>query len=520
MKRLRLAQRRGMAALFGGSLAAYACAQQLAVPAPETPQAAPSDETTLATPGVAENVEATAIDVVEPPRLEEPVLSPGLLSKRAEAQARILGRGNEIEDELGQRRPPTPVPTDDEGNPVLPDGNSLGSFVTLENPTALEPFYLALAKLEQGLIEGGKLRVLAYGASHTEGDMMTGYLRHYLQSRFGYGGQGFLQFAQINRYYRTLDTKVESNGFKIEHAQRKDAPEHGRFGLLGAAAIGRSSYAAASVEPSERTSEGFLGNRVELYYMKEPNGGSFRFEVDGKQVAKIATHAATPEAGYFEAVVPEAWSSLRIRPSGNGTVRFFGGTLETDQPGIVIDTLGINGTRAANMLLWDEALWAEHAQRRNPQLITLAYGTNEAVDSGQAIETYAANLTRVLERIQRALPGVSCMLIGPGDFPKEVSGGYIPRPRLLDIVDTQRKLAFEHGCAFFDTLTFMGGEGSMQRWVKALPPLGSPDHIHLTARGYVRWGMTIGDALMLSYDAPNEYDRRQASGASEASGAL
>lgn len=76
----------------------------------------------------------------------------------------------------------------------------------------------------------------------------------------------------------------------------------------------------------------------------------------------------------------------------------------------------------------------------------------------------------------------------------------MPRPRLLEIVDVQRKLAFERGCGFWDTLEFMGGEGAMLRWSRALPPMGAQDRIHLTARGYVRWGMMLGDALMLPFD--------------------
>ena len=42
----------------------------------------------------------------------------------------------------------------------------------------------------------------------------------------------------------------------------------------------------------------------------------------------------------------------------------------------------------------------------------------------------------------------------------------------------------------------------MRRWIYAKPPLASPDHIHLTRRGYVYTGIALGDALMRAYDAP------------------
>lgn len=434
----------------------------------------------------------------------DPQLTADLLAWRADAQRHLLGAGNEIEDHDGNL---AVSKVTGEADPTYAvDGNTLGNFVELENEAALAAFYQALSELAHGQLEGGKLRVLAYGASHTQGDFFTGYLRRYLQARFGNGGLGFMQFARVNDYYRSADASVDSNAFRIEHVQRKDAPEHGRFGLLGAAAVGRSAYAKATIKRSTRASGTELGNRLEVFYMNEPKGGDFRLGVDGATVLTQTTRADGYSPGYASVEIPSTWTELSIRPKGNGSVRLFGGAIETDRPGIVIDTLGINGTRAANLLGWDEALWREHVARRDPRLVLLAYGTNEAVDTRQPIAEYEANLVRVLERVKRAAPDASCLLVGPGDFPKEIEGGYLPRPRLLEIVDVQRKLAFEHGCGFWDTLEFMGGEGSMVRWSRALPPMGAQDRIHLTARGYVRWGMMLGDALMLPFDTEQRTD--------------
>ena len=51
----------------------------------------------------------------------------------------------------------------------------------------------------------------------------------------------------------------------------------------------------------------------------------------------------------------------------------FGMTVERDAPGVVVDTLGIGGTRAANILEWDEAVWGDNVRRRDPDLVTFAY---------------------------------------------------------------------------------------------------------------------------------------------------
>src|SRR5690606_16702903 len=109
-----------------------------------------------------------------------------------------------------------------------------------------------------------------------------------------------------------------------------------------------------------------------------------------------------------------------VRATSKSPFRLFGGTFETKTPGIVIDTLGINGTRAANMLAWDQQIWRDQVAHRDPRLVILAYGTNETVDTKQPIETYEANLRKVISQVQAATPSASCLLVGPGDFPKEV----------------------------------------------------------------------------------------------------
>lgn len=414
--------------------------------------------------------------------------TPEILSFRNAAQIRVLGE-DWIEDETGA----APSSTQRTRN-----GSTLGVFVPVENERALEHFHGQLARLEAG--EKKRLRILAYGASHTAGDLYTGYLRAYLQSRFGNGGQGFVAMAKLNRWYRTLNFEVESNGFRIQHSQRKTPEKEGHFGLLGAAAVGYSKFGKASVFPTSESDTALQASDYEIFYYAEPRGGDFELTI-GKSPGEVISTRGTNEARYFPFQLAPGWHRVTVRPRGNGFVRIFGVSIERDEPGVVLDTLGINGARQANALSWNQALWTEHMQRRNPDLVLFAYGTNEAGDTRQPLGAYLRDLKGVLSRFREALPHASCVLVGPGDFPIETPGGYVPRPRLQEIIQVQREVAPAFNCGFFDTFRFMGGEGSMQRWVAASPPLAAPDHIHLRARGYVKLGMTLGDALLRAYDA-------------------
>jgi lysophospholipase L1-like esterase len=429
-----------------------------------------------------------------------PVFSPSILRQRTRAQERILGRDQAVEDEFGRIVPARQIVLEQGDGPAPPNGNALGRFTPIENEAALAHFHAALEELADEPQRKGKLRIAVYGASHTQADIYSGYLRFYLQSRFGNGGAGFIPLAGDKGWSNRIDFKVRTRGFKMQYVQQKSPPPHGRFGLSGIAAVG-GPHGKLRIAPENMTDPDFTASQYGLFYAAEPFAGDITISVDGDIPVQLPTRAQQVEARYYNFERPLGWHEIEIRTLGMGGARLFGLSVERAQPGIVLDTLGIRGTRAANMLLWDQVLWEEHLHRRAPELVLLAYGTNETTDRNQPIAVYADELSRVLTRLRHALPGVSCVLVGPGDFPKEEDGNWSTRPRLLEIIREQRRLAPKFGCGFWDAYSFMGGEGSMAEWVRANPRLGAGDHIHLTARGYVRMGMELGDALMRGYDA-------------------
>lgn len=463
-----------------------------------------------------------------PPPAAPRLLPPAALAARFTAQRAILGAEHLFEDLEG--RPLAPLPATEEladedetpgiddtildalpgssglGDPLAAtgprvNGNALGLFAPIQDPAsgpALQSFYTALDALARGEDEDGKVRVLVYGASHTDADVYPQYLRRYLQERFGDGGHGYIHIAKPWRWYGHFDMEVDGLKYwKTEHAQRTNGRDDGRFGLLGASLSTTQRKAFGRV--SHRN--GTTASHYELYYLEQPRGGSFRILVDDKPAGTISTRAKEIGPGYHALTLPEGPHAIEVQPVGNGEIRLFGLTAERERPGVVVDTLGIGGTRAANMLSWDYDLWGDHIRKRDPSLIVLAYGTNEAMDTDQSLGAYRARLSEVLQRLRSAAPQASCLLMGPGDFPQAMSDGHFgPRPRLRQIVEIQADVALAAGCGFWDTLAFMGGELSMVQWVHAIPRMAKDDYIHLTRRGYVRMGMALVDAMMEGFD--------------------
>lgn len=461
-----------------------------------------------------------------------PAYNPQALAARVEAQRALLGDDSLFEDIEGNPIAPTIAPQtgdgegegelgtiDDDILASLPgsggfgldgttgteraaNGNALGLYVPIEHPErgpALAHFHQALRDLAAGQDDDGKVRVLVYGASHTQADVYPGYLRAYLQSRFGSGGQGFVSLVKVNRWFRYSDWNIEeTKGWKCEHAQRSSSRKDGYYGLLGACGSATSKKDKTTLLP--RT-DSVTASHYELWYLAQPGGGRLDVFIDGTKQGTVDTDAKAIGPGYYSFTVEAGSHNVEVRAKGDGEVRLFGLVMESDQPGVVVDTLGIAGTRAANMLKWDQAIWTDNVQRRDPDLIVLAYGTNEATDEDQSIDAYRRDLREVLTRLQAAAPEASCLLLGPGDFPREVEEDvWVPRPRVAEIIAVQRDVAYEMGCGFWDALAFMGGVNSMHTWATSNPQMASRDHIHLTKRGYVRMGMAVTDALMASFD--------------------
>jgi hypothetical protein len=381
-----------------------------------------------------------------------------------------------------------------------------GIFVPIVNP----PDAKALARFHAALAEGRRVRVAMYGASGTAADMAVGYVRTYLQQRFGNGGPGFVPLGPLSKWYRHSEVKVSaSKGWMKEHAQIRKGRLDGHYGLLGASFYTTKKKQWVEIKPKSSSQAASVVGTIELYFLAQPGGGSFELTVDGnKKEGTIRTKADAIGPGYHEVDVETGAHSLRIDTVGDGEVRVFGAVFEADEGGVVVDVLGIDGTRSENQLTWNEELWADNFARRGYDLVTLSYGTNESVNEDRDMATYREDLRTVITRMKRVAPQSDCVVLGPVDFPiRDEELGLQERPLLNEIIDAQREQAPKLGCGFWDGVAFMGGRLSMQAWVEYDPPLARKDYLHFTGRGSARKGQAVCDALMLEYDAAARANR-------------
>ncbi len=367
----------------------------------------------------------------------------------------------------------------------------------LENASTLKHWFEALARLDDG---GAKddVRVVQFGDSHTAADLESGTVRRALQGRFGDGGRGFVE---VGRPWKTYI----QDGLKLPGMTKDWSSEHGKFdhgkfvgdgcyGIGGVCLVTSKKNARAWADIAAPTSQ------VEVAYLEQPQGGTLELFVDNTSVLKISTKGKANASAFKSVTVAEGPHHLEVQALGDGDVRLYGVTLDRAQLGLVWDALGINGARASTLLQWNEQHFAEQLQHQSPDLVVLAYGTNESADDG-SLDTFERQLVDVLGRVARAVPSASCLLLGPPDRAVETNTGWMTSPKLEQVAEMERAIAQAAGCAFYDQYKVMGGNGTIANWVEETPPRAQKDHVHLTRDGYAYVGQMFADDLMRVYSA-------------------
>jgi lysophospholipase L1-like esterase len=364
-----------------------------------------------------------------------------------------------------------------------------------DNPgdAPLASFYTALQRLARG--EADKVRVLHYGDSHTAADVLTSVVRRSLQARFGDGGRGFLPLGRPWNSFLPKDISHQAQGtWSVARVLAAAPPERmdGHYGLGGLSTIGGvGSSTRIAALPGQQT------GLFEVFYLNQPGGGRFRIWVDGVAQGAVDTASETMTPGFYRVDMPAKARVFEVRTQ-QPPVRFFGAVIEHAGPGVVYDTLGINGSFFYTSAHWNADELQQQVQRRDPQLIVAMYGSNEANSRSLTPDTYADKVHAAMARLTAGAPRAACLLIGPPDRVLRNCG----REDQLDwIIDVQRRVAAERGCGFIDLQHLMGGPGSHRQWQQQQPPLAQADGVHLTIRGYLQLGEAVARELLEGFDA-------------------
>ncbi len=359
----------------------------------------------------------------------------------------------------------------------------------VENAAALDKFFRSLATVKRRI---EPVRIMHFGDSHTAADILTAEIRRKFQGEFGDGGAGYMVPRNPMSTPRRGVLSGATSGWTVDGIGGR-VEVNGIYGLAG---IGLSTTQADERAWIEATC-----NHFEIYYLRQPGGGTIDILVDGMSVLEeplsLASDAPLPD--YFTAPLPaDRMHRVEVRTVKPGKTRILGIVTEHIAPGVSYDVLGINGARAKRLISWNDTAFVDNIVQRKPDLIIVAYGTNEVSDDDWTIESYQRMFAAILRRFRRAAPQASILVYGPPDRSDISLGG-----RMAAMIEAQRRAALEVGAAFWSSYGAMGGPGSMDVW--ASMGLGQGDRVHLTKDGYIRMGSMFYEDV---YDAFKKYQAR------------
>jgi len=361
----------------------------------------------------------------------------------------------------------------------------------------------AYGEIGADVFGGRRLTVLQLGDSHTAADFFSGRVRQRLQEAFGAGGLAYLAPGKPHLGVRSaLFESAASDGWSYESVQQSDAKR--RFYLSGYNAVARR----AGAEISLKARDGVSYDRAEVAFLKQPGGGRAEVLVDGAPDGEINLDGTADERATVDveagAGKGEGFHDIAVRALSDAPVTVTGVQVDRDGDGVSYVSLGFPGATAQVLQRLAADNLAGDMRRIAPDVIVLAFGTNEGFDDALDVAAYAAQYEQIVRKIQALRPTARIVIVGPPDGARAKAGvaeGAAPcrlptPPKLAQVREAQRHAAQRLGVDFWDWSSAMPSPCGAQTWAAADPPLMARDYVHMTVEGYKRSADRFADFLI------------------------
>lgn len=351
------------------------------------------------------------------------------------------------------------------------------------------------AKLRDARNGGDPVHILQIGDSHTAGDMITNGLRTRLQARYGNGGRGVLAAGKPYRGYLTFGvTAAESEGWVSNVI-------FGNRHQPGGPALGLSGFTRTTRTPGEYLSVATDSpdnnfDRAIVCALTQPGGGIVTLRM-GDRTENWSLQASERGVACRTLRSSQPVSSASITTLDDGTVSITSFGTFRSTGGVVVSNVGVVGAQLEHFGRTDPEVLRQEFEAYRPDMIVLAYGTNEGFSPRLTAPEYEAVLRAQVARIRRvAGRDIPLMLLGAPDAASRSAGmgascgaGWYTPNLLNGVRSVQRRVARELRLGFWDWEQAMGGRCASQSWLTS--GLMRSDMVHFTREGGDRIGAMI-----------------------------
>jgi lysophospholipase L1-like esterase len=344
--------------------------------------------------------------------------------------------------------------------------------------------------LDSLILRGDRqLKIFHIGDSHIQAGFFPDQVRTRLQSTFylDNGGRGLLFPYKLGNTNNPLNFKVTYTG-SWETCRSVELRKSCHIGVTGMTASTSDPSSTITIDPNQQGTT-YVINRVKVFHRQSET--SFGIALPGAQPIEIIEGD-----GFTEFVLLKDISTftLAFERTSEAQVGFelYGISLESEDPGIVYSSVGVNGADVGSVLRCD--LFESELRVVDPDLVIISLGANDAYTRAFAEGTFESNLKTLVNLVRRAAPGCSVLLTTPGDGFRQRR---YPNRNYVVAREVIMSLAKSMDLGVWDFFTVMGGEGSIVEWYRH--GLATYDKLHLTREGYWLQGDMLYEALMRAY---------------------
>ncbi|MGF1534060.1 MAG: GDSL-type esterase/lipase family protein [Bernardetiaceae bacterium] len=431
---------------------------------------------------------------------------------------------DQLEEEIDQTTPPTPLPQTAPSTPdtlaLTPEAQTELSETLREarqpidypdaSASALNHFFDALYALSQ---RPSSVRIVHYGDSQIEGDRISGYLRERLQRRFGGCGVGMVPLWTRDNLRSTLKTDPSDTWKKFAYVDAKHKPSTHQLGMLAAyykftpdrdsAFVSKARYGSVvftgASEKDKNPPAHHQTERLRLLF-RNPHGELQAEIALNNKIIATQTQPIGKGLQVIEHRLPERspYRNIKLRLASSGSPELYGFSMDC-QTGISLDNVPIRGSSGVEFTKIDKERLREQFQAMDVRLLILEFGVNVVPGQAESYAYYENLYYKQLKFFKSLYPELDILVVSLSDMSRQRKGRWESYPNIEPIRNAQKRAAFRAGCAFWDLYQAMGGRNAMTAWVSADPPLASPDYIHFSPRGARLAAEMLYNALLNSY---------------------
>ncbi|HSI16966.1 MAG TPA: SGNH/GDSL hydrolase family protein [Sphingomonas sp.] len=405
------------------------------------------------------------------------------------------------------------------------------------NMERLSSVFAKLATARRG--RGPAVHILQIGDSHTAGDAVTGAWRDLLQARYGAGGRGVLAPGKPYDGYITRGvTATMSTGWTIGATFGKNAAApRPMLGVSGFSMVSNRPNATMTLRSDSSVT---MFDRFVLCAIAGPDAGNVTVSFDGGEPRQLDFTAPDVRPMCRSVTTETPHASVGIDAESPGLTLTSWATFRGGNGGVVLSNVGVVGSQLQHFARTDDIVISEEMNAYTPDMIVLAFGTNEGFSPKFDAIAYETTLRSQIARLQHLSGGVPILLLGapdaltrnaalrgnapglpleceaapaflaaptvpsdamiqplPGNANAAPKGPLFAPPALADVRRIQRQVAGDMGLAYWDWQSRMGGPCTAQNWVQRPVPLMRGDYVHFKSGG----GQEIARLLQADLDA-------------------